>query len=98
MIYGQKDEIDMAIDFLERSLNYYEEIGDIIEASGLLFQLIPLTLETGQKEQAQGYLDRLKQFDRQETNKTINQRSKLAEAIILKTSSRQRKKFIPLQL
>jgi len=89
-VYQQKGEFNQAWEYSQQSLVYAEEVGNNITITGALFQLVSLSIDMESLDQARQYLQHLKQISEKEENKVIKQRCQLAEALLLKTSSRAR--------
>ncbi len=87
-IYFLRGEWDQAIAYLEQSLALFEEFGHKVHASEALYYLVSVAIDQTALEQARRYLQRLQQLNEQEDNKIINQRYRVAEALVLKTSPR----------
>lgn len=85
--YNQKGELYQAQMCLERSLELKEKIGDNSQICYALYSLVSVHIDNNDLNQAKYYLERLKQVDYSE-DKTIDQYYRLAEAMILKKSSR----------
>ncbi|MFX0063268.1 MAG: tetratricopeptide repeat protein [Candidatus Hermodarchaeota archaeon] len=92
VLYRQKGKWDLALEHLERSLVLREEIDNKIYISETLFHLIAVAIDGSSFEQAQNYLQRLKWIDNHEKNKIISQRYRVAQALMLKTSTRAPKR------
>ncbi|MFX0090579.1 MAG: tetratricopeptide repeat protein [Candidatus Hodarchaeota archaeon] len=90
IIYMEKGDLKQALTFLKRSLTLKEEIGNNLDTSYTLFFLILITIDKNKPDEAQKYLQRLQEINAQEDNKIISQRTRVAEALLLKTSSRVR--------
>ncbi|MFX0064544.1 MAG: tetratricopeptide repeat protein [Candidatus Hermodarchaeota archaeon] len=91
-IFHSKGELDTALDYLQRSLGLREAIGNDIETSLHLFSLILLVLDQQDQSQAQTYLNQLQKLYARTPNKWIHLRSRLAEALVLKRSTRMKNK------
>lgn len=89
-IYSQKGELDPALVYLEQSLTLREELGNNFYTAHTLFQLISVTIDKTTFEKTKRYLQRLHHINDQENNKVISQRYRVAEAMLLKTSTRAR--------
>ena len=76
--------------YLDQSLVLYEEIGNKQSTSETLFHLISVTIDMASLDRARQYLQRLQQLNEQEDDIWINQFYRVAEALVLKTSSRAR--------
>ena len=92
LIYWHKGDLDQALNYQQQSLLLREELGNPIEISYSLFHLITGAIESKALETASQYLKRLHQIDKRESNKIINQRYRVAEALMLKTSTRMSKR------
>jgi tetratricopeptide (TPR) repeat protein len=88
-IYSSKGELDTALEYYQKSLQIRKGIGNPLELSQSLFSIIDLML-TEDKKLAKQYLAQLQQSAKENDNKVISQRSRLAEALILKSSNRGR--------
>ncbi len=89
-VYFRKGNIERAQDFNLRSLALREEIGNNLEISDSLFSLLYFAISTDSKEEAQKYLRLLQGINEHEESKIIDQRCRLGEALVLKTSMRAR--------
>ncbi|MFW9914397.1 MAG: tetratricopeptide repeat protein [Candidatus Thorarchaeota archaeon] len=90
VVYHQKGDLEQAIKLLEESLALCEEIGNHLRTAVTLFALISSFLDHGSLASAQSSLKRLQQINEQEQNKRISQYTRVAEALILKTTGRLR--------
>ncbi|MFX1535636.1 MAG: tetratricopeptide repeat protein [Promethearchaeota archaeon] len=97
-IYQQKGDLDQALKYLERNLALFEEIGNNFYISETLFHLICIASGKISLEKTRKYLQRLQEINNQEDNKIINQRYRVSEAIVLKTSTRLRNKLKATEL
>ncbi|MFX0060968.1 MAG: tetratricopeptide repeat protein [Candidatus Hermodarchaeota archaeon] len=88
LVYWQKGDLDHALKYLKQHLTLFEEYGNNFHTSKALFHLIAVAIDKNSLEQAQKYLLHLQKIDSQEENKIINQRNRVAEALVLKTSTR----------
>ncbi|MFQ5980277.1 MAG: tetratricopeptide repeat protein [Candidatus Heimdallarchaeota archaeon] len=101
-VHEHKGALDRALDYYQQSLTLKEELGNDWETAGVLFGVISLLLQPstsddralnqGSMELAQQYFHRLQQIDSQEDNKVVSQLSRVAEALMLKTSPLARKR------
>ena len=96
-IYAERDDFEKALKHLEKSLTIYEEVDNKLKVSSALFSLILVGLDR-MPEQTAAYFQRLQQLKDQEANKLVNQRYRVAEALVLKTSIRLRDKLIATEL
>ncbi len=90
LIYRDKGDLDRALEYLQRSLGLREEVANNLHISETLFSLITVAIDKKSLEQARWYLERLVEIDNVDYNKIIRQRYRVAEALVLKTSSRLR--------
>ncbi|MFX0093615.1 MAG: tetratricopeptide repeat protein, partial [Candidatus Hodarchaeota archaeon] len=88
--YWQKGELDRALKYYEQSLKLREKVGNKLDTAWTLFRLIAVTIDKGNLLQTEQYLQRLKLINDQDGNKLINQKYRVAEALVLKTSVRTR--------
>jgi tetratricopeptide (TPR) repeat protein len=88
-IYSLKGELDTAREYYQKSLQIREGIGNQLDLSLSLFNIIELMLIKN-KKLAKHYLAQLQLIAKENDNKVISQRSRLAEALILKSSNRGR--------
>ncbi len=89
LIYSLKGELDTALEYYQKSLQIRERIGNPLDLSLSLFNIIELML-IKDKKLAKHYLAQLKQSAKENDNKIISQKSRLAEALFLKSSNRGR--------
>ncbi|MFX0091664.1 MAG: tetratricopeptide repeat protein [Candidatus Hodarchaeota archaeon] len=90
IIYHQKGNLEQALEYFERSLILFKEIGNKLHLSDILFQLVSVAIDKNSLDQAKGYLQHLQQLRAQEENRILSQRARIAEALLLKTSTRAR--------
>ncbi len=90
----QQGELNQAWEYLEKSLGLLEEKNNFLFITGILLDLISLVIEQEEHEQSNKYLHRLKLINDQEKNMIINQRYRLARALILRDSPRIRDKAL----
>lgn len=90
-IYRIRGDADSAISYYKKSLTLLEEIGNNLDASTALHNLILAAVYWGDVKDSQPYLEKLREINDKEKNKTIDQLYRLANAIVLKTSSRMLK-------
>ena len=91
-IYQQKGEYETAYVYFKRGLKLREQIGNKQEIALSLFYLISEAIDAGYKDRAVRYLERLKEINSVNDNLFLNQLNKVAEAEILKQSTRMRDK------
>ncbi|MFX0094156.1 MAG: tetratricopeptide repeat protein [Candidatus Hodarchaeota archaeon] len=87
IIYAQKGELNQALEYYQKSLELQMEIGHNIDISITLLQIITAHLDNNSLGRAKEFLRQLQYINNQEKNKTISQRTRLAEALILRASS-----------
>ncbi|MHA2203448.1 MAG: tetratricopeptide repeat protein [Candidatus Hodarchaeales archaeon] len=90
--YVQKGDYIQALDNLEQSLKLNEEIGNNYYISHSLFELISAAIDNNNLDKASYYLQKLNQINEEEENKLINQQFRVAEALLLKISTRMTQK------
>ncbi len=90
VVYWQQGELAQARVHLEQSLVLREEIKNKIEISDSLFFLISVAIDQKAPDTAQQYFQKLQEIRNQEDDKTIHQRCSVAEALLLKISTRAR--------
>lgn len=91
-ILHQQGRLDQALANLEQCLDTFEYLGQNLSITGVLLDLISVAIDKQSLDQAYQYLKRMEQINAQEENKIIRQRYRLANALILKKSSRIRDK------
>ena len=91
-VYYRKGNTDRAQDYYQRSLALREEIGNELDISETLFSLLTLALGMDSIEKAQTYLRLMQSINVHEESKIVDQRCRLGEALVLKTSMRARNK------
>ena len=91
-VYRQRGESDRALECLEQALTLRYERGNPRDITEVLDHLIQILIDKGDLEQAQQYLHRYEQLNNQLKDKEINLVYLLNKALILKKSSRTRKK------
>lgn len=89
-IYRRKGELDKALESYQEALVVLEEIGNNFDTSITLFDLISTALDNDALSMAQNYFETLKNINDHENNKVIDQRYRVADALILKKRSRAR--------
>ncbi|MHA2232493.1 MAG: tetratricopeptide repeat protein, partial [Candidatus Hodarchaeales archaeon] len=92
LIYWYNGELDRALKHMEQSLANFERMGQKTFIAESYFDLIRIYLDKGSVDQAQDYLRRLQQLNDKGDNKLVNQCYYVAQALVLKTSSRVRKR------
>ena len=86
----RKGDLGQALEYNKRSLALREEIGNKLHMSDNLFWLVTVALDMQAIDHAKHHLQRLEHINEQEENKIIDQRYRVAEALVLKTSMRAR--------
>ena len=87
-LYQEMGELETALDLLKQSLVMYKEIGNNLFIAYLLFRLIDVTIDIDIKE-AREYLSEMQLINEEEENKLVDLYTRLAEALVLKTSKRR---------
>lgn len=87
-VYRQKGEFETAHKYLQQSLRIGESLGNDYALSVTLFGLILVGLAQQNAGEAEKYLTQLQRLHTQSPIKTISQFVRLAEALVLKQSSR----------
>jgi len=95
LIYHQQGKLDIAIEYCEKSLQFFETRNIplfVLEASMRYDHLVKIALDQKSLEQAQGYLQRFKQY--LENNKISERYNRylLSKARILRSSTRTRER------
>ncbi|MFX0062409.1 MAG: TIR domain-containing protein [Candidatus Hermodarchaeota archaeon] len=80
------EEFREALNSYTKSLNLIKKTGNTLELSLPLFNLISVFTFMGLAKKAESYLQQLKKLDKTEENKTISQRCRIAEALVLKSN------------
>ncbi|MHA2097383.1 MAG: tetratricopeptide repeat protein [Candidatus Kariarchaeaceae archaeon] len=88
LIHQIKSEYEIAHDYFIKCLAIDREIGNEIDLSESLYNLLILELERLNLDEAKLYLDELVEIDNHVENKIINLRSRLGQAIFNKHSIR----------
>ena len=91
-VYRQRGELDRALECLEQALALRYEGGNPRDITIVLDKLIQILIDKGDLEQAQQYLHRYKQLNDQLKDKELNLMYLLNKALLLKKSSRTRKR------
>jgi len=90
--YRHRGDLDRALECLEQALALRYESGHLKEIAIILDKLIQILIDNGDLEQAQQYLHRYEQLNSQLKDKESNLVYLLNKALILKKSSRIRKR------
>ncbi len=88
MIYQEKGDLDRALESMEKSIEIVEELGDQIRISATCDSLFHLSLYRNDFEQAQRYLNQIKQIADQEKNLILDHIYRIDRAVYLKHSPR----------
>ncbi|MHA2474650.1 MAG: tetratricopeptide repeat protein, partial [Promethearchaeota archaeon] len=88
LIYRQKGDLDHAMEALERSLTIWEEFDIKINLIGALDSLFIVSLDTNSLKQAEQYLKRMQQINKQGKNEVTNVAYRVNNALLLKLSSK----------
>ncbi len=89
----KKGNIEQAMDYYQQSLSIYEEMENAPYAAVVLFNLLWVALEREDSSLAKQYLEKLEQINERTENKAIDQRYRVAKALLLKSSKRTRHKL-----
>lgn len=89
-IYRELGSFDMALDFLENGLKFHNEIGMALEAFQDIFELVVTAIESNSIDEANEYLARLRNAERNLDAPWTEGVLDLAEALVLKTKGRTR--------
>ena len=92
IIYYSKGDYEKSTDLFSRSYDIREKEKSSTGAAGSLFYLIIVSLDKGLLEEAKFYYDKLELINEKEDNKLIHQKYNIAEALLLKTSTRTPKR------
>ncbi|MFX0178014.1 MAG: tetratricopeptide repeat protein [Candidatus Hodarchaeota archaeon] len=87
LIYRQKGNLDLALEALERNLTIWEELDDKINLIGGLDSLFTVSLDANSFKQAEQYLLRMQQINKQVKNKMSDTACRVNKALLLKMSS-----------
>jgi tetratricopeptide (TPR) repeat protein len=88
--YLRKGEHKKALSFLNQALEYRRKTGNSVFITNGLYFLINYYTFIGNVEEAKKHFQELKQFNDLEENPLIDQRTKIAEALILKLDKRSK--------
>ena len=89
-IYRLIGNTEVAIENFNQSLSIYEELGNELSSAMVLFELIQEVIVENDHELVQEYLKKLDQIYKTTNIRSIEQRHKLANALVLKTSNQTR--------
>jgi len=88
--WQQGADFNLALESLEKSLTLLEELGNNLDIASALYSLIYVVNDRGLSEKARWYLERLLKINNLEDNKIIRQQYRVAQALVLKKSTRKR--------
>jgi hypothetical protein len=88
LIYYHKGELNLSQNFLKRSLSLREEGRNPVGSANSLFHLLQISLDKGLLEDAKYYLNKLETIRNNIENLIIVQLHSIAEALLLKNSTR----------
>lgn len=89
-LYWKKESIEQSLQCYRQSLAMYEEMHNAPYAALVLFNLLWIALEKEDPSMAEQYLSNLEQINKNNDNKVIDQRYRVAKALWLKSSKRSR--------
>jgi tetratricopeptide (TPR) repeat protein len=89
-VYYLRGNSDQALKYYQDSLKLQEEVGNVHGISELFIDLILITIDHHSFDLANQYFERLQKINSQVNNVLINQRFRVAQALILKTKPRLR--------
>jgi tetratricopeptide (TPR) repeat protein len=89
-VYQELGELEAALEQYKQALKLNKEMDHKINIACNLFYMICVSIDMEELEQAKSYLKELQQISNQEESKLTNLNSRLAEALILKTSKRRK--------
>ncbi|MFX0093669.1 MAG: tetratricopeptide repeat protein, partial [Candidatus Hodarchaeota archaeon] len=89
-VYWQKGKPEKALKIANQSLRIREELGNNFFTAEVLYTLIHVTISNNLLEKAREYMQRLQKINLQEDIKSIDQRCRMAEALLLRKSNRIR--------
>ncbi|MFX0210559.1 MAG: tetratricopeptide repeat protein, partial [Candidatus Hodarchaeota archaeon] len=92
-VYRSMGKYDEALDQIEKCVSLFQKIRAIPDISLPLFNLVELSLDSGFPQNAQSYLQQLQEINVKEEHKIIDQRYRLAKALVLKNSTRAKMKI-----
>ena len=90
VLWQKGADFDHALECLEKSLALLEEVGNNLDIANALYGLIYVVNDRGISEKARWYLERLLKIHNIEDNKLIRQQYRVAQALVLKKSTRKR--------
>jgi len=88
LIYYNKGELTKAAEYLHKSIDLSKEEKHVVAIGSSLYELIRVSLDTNNLDSAKKYLDELEEITQTLNSKSMNQRFKIAESILLMTSTR----------
>jgi len=90
VIYYQQGNLDIAFEYHEKSLKIWEQLNSPIYVSIVYMRLINILVAKNSIERAKEYLDKFYQYNEKYKNLANTSNYKLANALILKSSTRTR--------
>ncbi|MCK5266376.1 MAG: hypothetical protein KAR03_12275, partial [Candidatus Thorarchaeota archaeon] len=90
VLWQKGADFNHALECLEKGLALREEMGNNLDIAGALYGLIYVVNDRGFSEKARWYLERLLTINNIEDNKLIRQEYRVAQALVLKKSTRKR--------
>ncbi|MBD3192192.1 MAG: tetratricopeptide repeat protein [Candidatus Heimdallarchaeota archaeon] len=88
-VYQRKGDFQESFDHYKKSLKIRTEIGNTLTMSECLFELISLTIDHDRKvDKGEEYYEQLQELNKAEDNIIIDQRTRVAEALFLQSSTR----------
>jgi tetratricopeptide (TPR) repeat protein len=97
-VYRKQGDYPQALDYYLRSLTAYTELGNDFQITNILFEMVWLAIERRDSKLVEKSLQQLKEINAQGTNRLIDQRYRVAKALILKNSTRARQKLKATEL
>ncbi|MFW9984508.1 MAG: tetratricopeptide repeat protein [Candidatus Odinarchaeota archaeon] len=92
-IYRMKGSFAKAQEYYQQSLTLHDTLENDPLIAIILLELIWINLERGDSPSVQQYLQQLKQINERTENRVIDQRFRVASALVLKTGKRTRDKM-----
>ncbi|MBD3192143.1 MAG: tetratricopeptide repeat protein [Candidatus Heimdallarchaeota archaeon] len=87
-VFRDKGELLEGLQYLQKSLDLFKGLGNNQYTVYNLWYLVSISLDLNSQKQARKYLEMLQEIDDKDDNQGINQKRRLAEAMMLKTSTR----------
>lgn len=92
-VYRKKGDYQKALNYYQHNLVHYEEFENDFLTAVVLFELIWVALEKNDSELVERSIKQLKEITARTENRIIDQRYRVAQALILKSSKRTRQKL-----